>query len=387
MTELDVYLDPDWALGEGFDYSSAVNNTEGTHLRDYVFHITKDTSENAPLFGVSNNSNLNPKETIETGVHYNFTEQGKPAGWYTLRHTFWNDAGNLRVDLSLHDTDGTQLFSESLPPDTHPIQNPIEDVGGNRYGWFSALSEEFTLHIDHTQLCLGSEGCSDEPPPTTTTTTGAPTTTTEPTTTSTTSTSTTSTTSAPTTTTVPEPAPEFGDVPEDNIFAEDIEWLAAEGITFGCNPPANTMFCPEDSVSRGQMAAFINRAIDLPEATQDHFVDDDDSVFEDDINRLAESGITQGCNPPDNSQYCPSDNVLRQEMASFLTRAYGFVDGDPATDRFVDDDGSIHEGDIEALASSGVTVGCNPPDNDMFCPEEEVLRQQMAAFLHRAATD
>ncbi|MPZ51679.1 MAG: ExeM/NucH family extracellular endonuclease [Acidimicrobiia bacterium] len=191
-------------------------------------------------------------------------------------------------------------------------------------------------------------------------------------------------TTEPPPTTVPGSHPGFDDVPDDHLFHDDIQWLAEEGITIGCNPPANTLFCPADRVTRGQMAAFLNRTFGLAETDTDHFGDDEDSVFEDDINRLAEADITIGCNPPENTEFCPNKNVLRQEMASFLTRAYGFVDDAPGTDRFVDDDGSVHEADIEALASAGVTYGCNPPDNTMFCSGQEVLRQQMAAFLHRA---
>jgi hypothetical protein len=52
----------------------------------------------------------------------------------------------------------------------------------------------------------------------------------------------------------------FEDVPDDHLFASDIEWLAAEGVTKGCNPSqGNTNFCPEDQVTRGQMAAFMHR--------------------------------------------------------------------------------------------------------------------------------
>ena len=53
---------------------------------------------------------------------------------------------------------------------------------------------------------------------------------------------------------------------------------------------------------------------------------------------------------------------------------------------FVDDDGSIFEEDIERLAAAGITRGCNPPINDRFCPNDPVTRAQMAAFLHRALT-
>jgi hypothetical protein len=51
----------------------------------------------------------------------------------------------------------------------------------------------------------------------------------------------------------------FNDVPDTHTFHADIEWLEASGVTKGCNPPANTLFCPDDDVTRGQMAAFMKR--------------------------------------------------------------------------------------------------------------------------------
>lgn len=51
----------------------------------------------------------------------------------------------------------------------------------------------------------------------------------------------------------------FDDVPETNTFHSDIAWLADAGITQGCNPPSNDLFCPEDEVTREQMAAFMHR--------------------------------------------------------------------------------------------------------------------------------
>lgn len=52
---------------------------------------------------------------------------------------------------------------------------------------------------------------------------------------------------------------QFNDVPGSHTFHNDITWLADEGITRGCNPPANTEFCPDDPVTRGQMSAFMKR--------------------------------------------------------------------------------------------------------------------------------
>lgn len=51
----------------------------------------------------------------------------------------------------------------------------------------------------------------------------------------------------------------FNDVPNSNTFHEDIEWLKQSGVTKGCNPPTNDEFCPEDNVTREQMSAFMRR--------------------------------------------------------------------------------------------------------------------------------
>ena len=51
----------------------------------------------------------------------------------------------------------------------------------------------------------------------------------------------------------------FDDVPDSNQFHDAIAWMQENGITIGCNPPANTQYCPEDNVSRQQMAAFMFR--------------------------------------------------------------------------------------------------------------------------------
>lgn len=168
---------------------------------------------------------------------------------------------------------------------------------------------------------------------------------------------------------------------DGSVHESDIEAIAAADITRGCNPPWNDEFCPTSPVTRGEMAAFLVRALGLGTGP-DSFVDDALSVFEGDINALAAAGITRGCNPPDNDRFCPERSITRGEMAAFLTRAYVYPSGDEGA--FVDDDASVFENDIEALAAAGVTKGCNPPTNDRFCPTEAVTRQQMASFLARA---
>jgi hypothetical protein len=170
-----------------------------------------------------------------------------------------------------------------------------------------------------------------------------------------------------------------------SVFKDAIAWLAAQGITQGCNPPANTMFCPNDRVTRGQMAAFIVRAKGYSVIADDFFVDDEGSVFENAINRLRTAGITEGCNPPQNNRFCPDRFVTRGEMAAFLVRAFEYSNGGTG-DYFVDDNGHIFENAIDKLRVAGVTLGCNPPTNNRYCPNDYVTRGQMAAFLKRALT-
>jgi LmbE family N-acetylglucosaminyl deacetylase len=174
----------------------------------------------------------------------------------------------------------------------------------------------------------------------------------------------------------------------DSIFLDSILWLATEGVTKGCNPSeGNTKFCPGDNVTRGQMAAFLVRFLGLTDdGGGNTFVDDDGSIFEADIAKLAAAGITRGCNPSEgNTKFCPDDFVTREQMAAFLVRALGLTD-DGGGNTFVDDDGSIFEADIAKLAAAGITRGCNPSEgNTKFCPDGFVTREQMAAFLQRAS--
>lgn len=169
---------------------------------------------------------------------------------------------------------------------------------------------------------------------------------------------------------------------DGNVHEANIEAIAAASITLGCNPPANDEFCPSETVTRGEMAAFLSRAMQLSVRAENPFTDDDGSGFEAAIEKMAAAEITLGCNPPANDQFCPNRAVTRGEMAAFLARAYGYEDR--LVDVFVDDDDSMFEAQIERLAAAGVTRGCNPPENDQFCPNDPVRRDEMASFLARA---
>ncbi len=167
-----------------------------------------------------------------------------------------------------------------------------------------------------------------------------------------------------------------------SVHEANIEAVAAAGITRGCNPPVNDHYCPNLSVTRGQMAAFLDRALSLPVASSDFFDDDDSSIFAASINAVAEAGVVRGCDPPANTRYCPERSITRAEMATMLARAFDYSVS--PTDWFTDDEASVHENAINSIATAGVTLGCNPPDNTHFCPDAPVTRGQMASFLVRA---
>jgi Tol biopolymer transport system component len=178
--------------------------------------------------------------------------------------------------------------------------------------------------------------------------------------------------------------PYFDDASQSNVFFDDIVWLAVQGITRGCNPPDNTLFCPGDFVTRGQMAAFLVRTLHYTDVGSGNlFVDDGGSTFELDIDKLGTAGVTLGCNPPVNDRFCPNALVTRGQMAAFLARAFRLTNLG-MEDLFVDDNESIFEFDIDKLGATGISRGCNPPANDRFCPNDHVTREQMAAFIHRA---
>jgi len=77
------------------------------------------------------------------------------------------------------------------------------------------------------------------------------------------------------------------------------------------------------------MAAMLVRAFHYPAALDDHFVDDGNSIFEEAINRIGDAGVTLGCNPPLNDRYCPEQRIARDQMATFLTRALGLSPSTP----------------------------------------------------------
>ena len=125
----------------------------------------------------------------------------------------------------------------------------------------------------------------------------------------------------------PEPvgSTRFGDVEGSHRHAAFIERFAELGVTKGCRD--GTVFCPEGTVTRAEMAVFLTRAFKLPLGPEPGFSDVASDVwYADDVAALAASGITKGCG--DGTAFCPGNDTTRAQMATFLHRALALPDGE-----------------------------------------------------------
>ena len=119
----------------------------------------------------------------------------------------------------------------------------------------------------------------------------------------------------------PSPVEEtrFADVDPDAWWASHVERLADLEVTAGCaREPLR--YCPDRPVTRAQMATFLVRAFDLPPAGSAGFDDTGGTFNEADIDALAAAGVTVGCSS-EPYLYCPERPVTRGQMATFLVRA------------------------------------------------------------------
>jgi hypothetical protein len=184
-----------------------------------------------------------------------------------------------------------------------------------------------------------------------------------------------------TTTTAP-----YLDVPANHPFADTIRLMRYFGITSGCTA---TDYCPDAVTTRGQMAVFIIRSLlggdnfTIPPAP--YFVDVPGSHPQyRHIQKMRELGITNGCSA---NNYCPEEPVTRSQMAAFLIRARLAVPAGqtfpfPNTFAFADVPPSYLTYDaIQKMKEQGITSGCSA---SAYCPDQFTTRGQMSVFLMRA---
>jgi hypothetical protein len=178
----------------------------------------------------------------------------------------------------------------------------------------------------------------------------------------------------------------FYDVPGNHWAWNWIERLYQSRITTGC-AASPKLYCPENAVTRSQMALFLLRGQHgvgfIPPAAVGVFPDVPTTHWAAAwIEQLLLEGITAGCG---GGLYCPEDSVTRAQMAVFLLRAKygpGYIPPQASGMQFGDVP-STHWAAawIEQLYFEGITTGCGAGN---FCPEDPVKRSEMAVFLVRS---
>jgi hypothetical protein len=174
-----------------------------------------------------------------------------------------------------------------------------------------------------------------------------------------------------------------GDVPPTAYYFDAVNLMSLYHITAGCGTDD---YCPNDNVTRAEMAIFIVRAImgtdNFTYTLTPYFTDVPPTAFGFQwIQKMRDLNITTGCG---SNMSCPTESVTRAEMAVFIIRArYGAsaMFTYPPTPYFADVPPSNFAFDyIQRMAEDGITAGCGSND---YCPNASVTRGEMAVFIVR----
>lgn len=175
----------------------------------------------------------------------------------------------------------------------------------------------------------------------------------------------------------------YWDVPRGAANDAFIHGLAGARVTRGCG---GGNYCPNNTVTRAEMAVTIVRGIHGPDFTPppaigifaDVVISDTDTTA-DYIEQLFNDGVTTGCAAGPPRLYCPTALVNRAQMAVYISVGILLPPVSPATGYFTDMAG-YHwaDGYAEALFNAGITAGCG---SHLFCPATNITRGQLAVWL------
>jgi hypothetical protein len=165
-------------------------------------------------------------------------------------------------------------------------------------------------------------------------------------------------------------------IDDDNSrFEPFIETAKAEGLVSGCNPPDNSRICPQQPMTRGDVAIMLARAISAPAPTTDHFVDDQGHPAETAANALMDAGVGTSCR---GNNFCPDRPITRGELALTIAKTFRWTEpADPG--RYVDLADSKFQMPLAQLAERGGLLACDAPVNSRLCPTA-IVRRDEAVF-------
>ena len=145
----------------------------------------------------------------------------------------------------------------------------------------------------------------------------------------------------------------FGDVPAGSYYAEAVQWMSENDITTG-----TSLYCfsPTDPVTRGQAAAFMWRMEGEPDAPPHPFDDVTSSWQQGPVSWMYANAITTGTSA---TTYSPEDTLTRGQLAALLYRLAGNPEGSPP--HSFDDVVSPWQQDaVSWMSDLGITTGTTP---------------------------
>jgi hypothetical protein len=159
-TRVDIYLDVPYAQAHPdtrFDWSSAINQPNGQHRRDFVFNVGTDAL--GFVITAGNNATRCGADPYSTDPNHAPRVQITQSGWYTFQHEFTGVAGGpLAVNMSVIQKSTNLVLGTWTRTDLSDVIGLT--VGGNRYGWF--VQNEFdNLAIDNSERTgiVSTPGC------------------------------------------------------------------------------------------------------------------------------------------------------------------------------------------------------------------------------------
>lgn len=179
----------------------------------------------------------------------------------------------------------------------------------------------------------------------------------------------------------------LSDVEEGSTFFSYIEYLYKLSIIDGYS---DGEYKADETVTRGQLAKFVVNAFQIPIAAGGASFEDVemDNTFYTQIQTLKNAGIVKGFS---DGTFRSDDEVTRAEATSYIVRAANFYSADnvsSSSDCFDDVAGSVHEGNVCALADyndEGIQAIIGGYSDGNFGPDDPLTRGQMAKIILNAA--
>ena len=171
----------------------------------------------------------------------------------------------------------------------------------------------------------------------------------------------------------------FNDISDYGWAKEAIECLYENDVISG---KSDNEFCPQDNITREEFATLIVRAMGLTDVSDDiEFTDVPDGAwYSEYIKAAAIAGLIYG---KEDSSFGVGENISRQDMAVIICRAIKSEQNSDETEKFTDDESIANyaKNAVYAMLENNIIAGF---EDGSFMPTAEASRAQAAVMIYRA---